>query len=155
MNMQTLALFFLVTLAAGGVAWVFVYPILSGERNAEKRQERIARTEPAVRAASSRSTPKVRREQIEDTLKELEVRNKKQKSIPLPMRISQAGLDWSKRKFIVCSVGVGAALFVAAFFVSGNPLIALSAGFAGGFGAPRWMLAFLKKRREGQFLYNF
>ncbi len=32
--MQTYAVFFLVALAIGGVAWVFVYPILSGERKA-------------------------------------------------------------------------------------------------------------------------
>ena len=49
MAMQTLALFFLVTLAVGGVAWVFVYPTLSGERQAEQRQERVVRAEPVAR----------------------------------------------------------------------------------------------------------
>src|SRR6185312_14224819 len=138
MGMQNLALFFLVTLAVGGLVWVFVYPILSGERQAEQRQERVVRAEPVVRATSGRNTPKVRREQVEDTLKELEVRNKKQKNVPLAVRISQAGLDWSKRKFIIISVIVGAALFIGAFVMSGNPLVALGAGFAGGFGLPRW-----------------
>ena len=28
-------------------------------------------------------------------------------------------------------------------------------GFAGGFGVPRWLLAFLKKRREANFLHHF
>ena len=64
MPMQTLAMFFLVALAAGGVIWVFVYPILSGERKAERRQESVARSEPAAaprgrapapRCAASRS----------------------------------------------------------------------------------------------------
>ena len=64
MAMQTLALFLLVTLAVGGLAWVFIYPIMSGERHAEQRQERVVRTEPVVRAANSRNTPKVRREQV-------------------------------------------------------------------------------------------
>ena len=92
MPMQTLAMFFLVALAAGGLIWVFVYPILSGERKAEKRQESVVRSEPAARvAAASRTGPKVRREQVEETLKELEVRQKKQKNLPLAMRISQAG----------------------------------------------------------------
>ena len=99
----------LAALAAGGVIWVFVYPILSGERQAEQRQESVTRAEPAARvaAAASRGSPKVRREQVEDTLKELEVRQKKQKNLPLPMRISQAGLDWSKRQFIIISVVIG------------------------------------------------
>ena len=75
MPMQTLAIFFLVALAAGGVIWVFVYPILSGERQAERRQESVARSEPAARvAARPQRGPKVRREQVEETLKELELR---------------------------------------------------------------------------------
>jgi tight adherence protein B len=156
MQMQTLAMFFLVALAAGGVIWVFVYPILSGERKAEQRQESFVRSEPAARvAAASRAGPKVRRDQIEETLKELEVRQKKQKNLPLAMRISQAGLTWSKRQYILISVAIGAALFVAIFLVGGGLLAAAGAGFAGGFGMPRWLLAFLKKRRENKFLHNF
>jgi tight adherence protein B len=155
MAMQTLALFFLVTLAVGGVAWVFIYPTLSGERKAEQRQERVVRTEPVARATNSRNTPKVRREQVEDTLKELEVRNKKQKNLPLAIRISQAGLDWSKRQFIIFSSIFGAAMFVVVFIVGGSLIAAVGAGFAGGFGAPRWLLGFLKKRRENKFLLNF
>jgi tight adherence protein B len=155
MAMQTLALFFLVTIAAGGVAWVFIYPTLSGERQAEQRQERVVRTEAVARATNSRNTPKVRREQVEDTLKELEVRNKKQKNLPLAMRISQAGLNWSKRQFIIFSTIFGVALFVAVFVVSGSLIAAVAAGFAGGLGAPRWLLGFLKNRRETQFLHNF
>ncbi|MEA2873830.1 MAG: tight adherence protein [Hyphomicrobiales bacterium] len=156
MQMQTLAMFFLVALAAGGVIWVFVYPILSGERKAEQRQESFVRSEPAARvAAATRTGPKVRRDQIEETLKELEVRQKKQKNLPLAMRISQAGLNWSKRQYILISVAIGGALFVAVFLVGGGLLAAAGAGFAGGFGMPRWLLAFLKKRRENQFLHNF
>src|SRR5437868_2026869 len=93
MPMQTLAIAILAALAAGGVIWVFVYPILSGERHAERRQQSVTRTEPAARvAASAGRGPKVRREQVEETLKELEIRQKKLKNLPLPMRISQAGL---------------------------------------------------------------
>ena len=40
--MQTYGLFFLVALAIGGVLWVFVYPILSGERKAEQRMASVA-----------------------------------------------------------------------------------------------------------------
>jgi len=156
MPMQTLALFFLVALAAGGLIWVFVYPFLSGERQAEKRQASVVRSEPAARvAAAAGRGPKVRREQIEDTLKELEVRQKKQRNLPLQMRISQAGLTWSKRQYIIISVAIGLALFIVVFLVGGGVLAAAGAGFAGGFGVPRWLLAFLKKRRENKFLHEF
>jgi tight adherence protein B len=155
MPMQTLAIFVLVALAAGGVIWVFVYPFLSGERQAEQRQQSIARSEPAARVASSARSPKVRREQVEDTLKELELREKKLKNVPLQLRISQAGLEWSKRQFIIISVIIGVVLFLAGFLTGGGILVALGLGFAGGFGIPRWLLAFLKTRRENKFLFHF
>ena len=155
MQMQTLALFMLVALAAGGLIWVFVYPILSGERQAERRQQSVTRSEPAARVVGGRTGPKVRREQVEESLKELELRQKKAKNLPLPIRISQAGLNWSKRQFIIISVAIGAALFIAGFLSGGGILVAAGLGFAGGVGIPRWMLTFLKGRREAQFLYNF
>ena len=39
MNTQTLALAFLAATAIGGLAWVFLYPLLSGERKAEARRQ--------------------------------------------------------------------------------------------------------------------
>src|SRR5262249_36607740 len=99
--MDALALFFLVSVAIGGVAWVFIYPLLSGERKAEKRMESVASTAPAVRSGTSRTAQRSRREQVEGTLKELEDRQKKAKSVPLSVRITQAGLDWSKRRFMI------------------------------------------------------
>ncbi len=42
--MQTLAIFLLVTFCAGAVAWVLVYPYLSGEKEAEKRMLSVAKT---------------------------------------------------------------------------------------------------------------
>ena len=47
--MQLYALFALVAIAIGGVAWVFVYPFLSGEREAERRKASAARAEPVDR----------------------------------------------------------------------------------------------------------
>src|SRR5204863_1190696 len=67
----------------------------------------------------------------------------------------QAGLSWTKRQYLIISVAIGLALFVVVFVVGGGVLAAAGAGFAGGFGVPRWLLAFLKKRRENKFLHNF
>jgi tight adherence protein B len=150
--MQNYGLFFLVALAIGGVLWVFVYPILSGERQAERRVASVARTEPMVR--QTRSAPKARRD-IEGTLKELEEREKKKKRIPLAIRIEQAGLSWTKQKFMLISGGIGLVAFALAIFLGLGLLAALGFAFAGAFGIPRWVLSFLKKRRESKFLNNF
>src|SRR5215470_9118379 len=145
MNMQMLAVFFLVAAAAGGVAWVFLYPSLSGQRKAEQRRESVARAEPAARRTPGRSAQKSRREQVEETLKELEDRSKKAKSVPLSMRIARAGLTWSKQKFFMISAMLGVAAFLGT--IPAGPI-----GFAAGLGLPRWILSFLKNRRELKFI---
>ncbi len=148
--MQPLVLFVLVSVAIGGIAWVFVYPVLSGERKAEKRRESIARAEPVARV--SRGQQKSRRDSVENTLKELEERRKKQKSLPLSTKIALAGLSWSKQKFMVVSGLLGFFAFALGFLADAGILPALALGFAAGFGVPRWMLSYLKKRRENKFL---
>ena len=64
MQMHSLAMFFLASVAMGGVVWVFIYPILSGERKAEQRMASVAKTEP-VRARAARGPQRSRREQVE------------------------------------------------------------------------------------------
>src|SRR4029079_16556532 len=154
MKMQTLAMFGMVATAIGGVAYVFIYPFLSGERKVEQRFASVARPEPVARKVV-RTQQKSRREQVEDTLKELDIKAKKPKSLPLPMKIAQAGLSWSKNQFLMISAGLGLFGFLAVFITVGSLLPALGVGFAMGFGVPRWLLSFLKKRREKKFLNNF
>ena len=152
--MNTISLFFLVSVAIGGIAWVFIYPFLSGEKKAEKRMESVARSAPAVRvAAAARLTQKSRREQVEGSLKELEA--KQAKSPPLTARISQAGLSWSKNQFIMISAGLGTIAFLGFLMSDAGLPATLAAGFAAGFGLPRWILRFLKRRREAKFIAAF
>jgi tight adherence protein B len=150
MKMQALALSFLAATAIGGVAWVFVYPLLSGEKKAENRRAAVAKPEPAARQAEK--SQRSRREQVEGTLKDLEARRLKEKSISLSTRLTQAGLDWSTQKFMVMSGVLAAAVFAVATLAGGGLLGGGGLAFAAGFGLPRWLLSYLKKRREKNFL---
>jgi tight adherence protein B len=150
---QAIAVFFLAAAAIGGVIYVFVYPILSGERKAEQRIQSVAKTEPLTRAA--RGPQKSRRDAIESTLKDVEERHKKSKSVPLSVRISQAGLSWSKRQFAMISAGIGLGMFIIGLLFGAGLLVGAGLGFAGAFGVPRWLLSYLKKRREAKFLEAF
>jgi len=152
--MDSIALFFLAAVAMGGVVWVFVYPFLSGERHAEKRMETVARTG-SVPARATRNPTKTRREQVEGTLKELEQRSVKAKSVPLSVKIAQAGLTWSKQRFFITAGLLGLFGFLAVMLIDGGLLAALGIGFAMGCGMPMWLLKFLKKRREAKFLQGF
>jgi tight adherence protein B len=150
MTMQTLALAFLAAVAIGGVAWVFLYPALSGEQKAAQRREALAKNEPVSRRGDRGQ--RSRREQVEESLRELEDRAKKSKAVALTSRISQAGLSWSKQQFIIISAVLGVSTFLTVWIVGGGFLVALAFGFAAGFGVPRWLLNHLKKRREQKFL---
>jgi tight adherence protein B len=154
MKMQTLALFFMSAVAIGGIAWVFLYPILSGERQAEKRRATVTRNAPAARS-TGRTQQKSRREQVEETLKELDVKSKNSKNPPLQIRIAQAGLEWSKQKFLAMAAGCGIAALLVTLVSGMGLLAALAMGFAAGCGMPLWLLSYLKKRREKKFLEAF
>jgi tight adherence protein B len=151
MNLQTLALAFLAAASLGGLAWVFIYPLLSGERKAEDRRASVAKAEP-IAARQSQKDQRSRREQVEGTLKELEARRLKDKKVTLNTRLMQAGLDWDPRKFMLISGIMAVIVFGLTMLAGGGLLGAIGLAFAAGFGLPRWALSFLKKRREKNFL---
>lgn len=149
--MQTIAVFFLVSVAFGGTAYVFLYPYLSGERKAAQRVQNVAKPEPLARVA--RGPQKSRRDAVESQLKDFEERRKKSnRGTPLSVRITRSGLSWSKRQFAIISAIIGLAMFVLGFVSGTGLLVAAVLGFVGAFGIPRWLLSFLRKRRETRFV---
>jgi tight adherence protein B len=150
MKMQALAFAFLAAAAIGGLAWVFIYPLLSGEKKAASRRASVAKSEPAARQVDKNQ--RSRREQVEGSMKDLEARRQKEKKVSLSVRLTQAGLDWSAQKFTVVSGIFAVASFLLAMLFGGGLLAAVGLAFAAGFGLPRWALGYLKKRREKKFL---
>jgi tight adherence protein B len=151
--MQPLALAFLVAVTIGGLGWVFIYPFLSGERRMEQRRESVARTVPTRQARVV--VGKSRRDQVEETLKEIEARHKANKRPSLAVRISRAGLTWSKKRFFITAAVLGVVGFLGFMFTGMGILPAVGVGFAAAFGLPFWILSFLRKRREAKFLAGF
>lgn len=145
----------LITLAVAGLMYALVYPYLSGDIKAQKRQAAFT-TGAADRAVAGRGSvdPAKRRKAIAESLKEVEEKNKK-KRIDLEQRIAQAGLTWTKQGFLISSVlfGVGLAgvLFVTHFSL---PVVA-GMGLVGVFGLPNWLLSFLRNRRIAKFIDEF
>src|ERR1700735_1195728 len=121
MKMQTLALAFLASSAIGGLAWVFIYPLLSGEKKAEDRRAPIAKPEPAA-ARQTDKAQRSRREQVEGSLKEVEARRQKDKKVSLTTRLTQAGLSWTPQKFMIVS-GILAVAFFGLTMMGGGGLL--------------------------------
>jgi tight adherence protein B len=114
----------------------------------------VARSEP-ISARPSRTAQRSRREQVEGSLKELEEKRRKAKRLPLSIRLTQAGLKWSKQRFMITAAALGLGAFVLLMVVGAGLLPSLGFAFAAGGGLPFWMLGFLKKRRESKFLNIF
>jgi tight adherence protein B len=153
MNLPTIAIFFLSFVALGGVIYVFLDPILTGEAKAEKRQQAIQG--PARTTRGLRGPEVSKRDQVLQSLKELDSKQKKAKSPPLSTQIEQAGLDWTKRQFFLVSVASALGLCALVFLSSGSLPAAGGALFVGGLGLPRWYLKRRKAKRLAAFAKEF
>jgi tight adherence protein B len=151
--MSSMAYAFLITVAVGGVLYVFIYPMLSGEKRVEQRMREISADEiQAKRGRKTADSTTARRQQVEDTLKQLEAKQKNVKNPPIEMRLQQAGLSISKKQFYVFSAVAGLIAFLLMLLSGMGLWLALAAIPAGGFGIPRWVVGYLKKKREAKFI---
>lgn len=154
MDMNALLVAAMAALCVGGVLYAFVYPLLSGEAKAEKRQAAFASANPRRRAVDQQADAAARRKQITDSLKEVEARNKPRK-VNIDNRIAQAGLTWTRRRYFIFS-GVCAVVFgLLMMFMSGHIFLAVAMAGVGGVGFPLWLLNFLRKRRLKKFIGVF
>lgn len=161
MDQQTLILVgaaMLAVLALGGAALAFVGPSSGSSGRLQKRLEsaktakvRIPRGKEAVTDNTAQ-----RRKQVQDTLKELERKQKEQQSrLTLRARIEQAGLDIDERTFWIASAITGL-VSIGLLMIWKQPIyVAIMIGFAAAFGLPRWVLGFLKSRRQAAFINEF
>jgi tight adherence protein B len=103
MDVSKLAIIVLAMVAAGAIAYVFIYPYLSGEARGEKRQQAL--TKPASTRAADRLAAATtnRRDSVAQSLKEIEARENARNKVTLENKIAQAGLDWDRRKFYIVS----------------------------------------------------
>ena len=155
-----LAFVFMVAIAVGGLVIALVYPLIVASA-AERRVDQITTGKkdggkPSFRARFQEDQKDVRRRQIQDSLKQIEDKEKeRKKKLTLRTRIEQAGLDIPVRVFWMISAALGAVFFLIPA-VFGLPLILnLAMGFVGFLGFPRWFLNFLRKRRQNVFLNDF
>ena len=156
MDINSITLVVLAMIAVGGVFYAFVYPYLSGDMRAEKRQAALKTAVPAAskRVADRAADPAARRKQVADSLKELELKGKSKK-LSLEAKSSQAGLAWSRSRFTMISVVLGVVTGLLCVYFSGVFYYFFAGLVIGGFGIPNWILSFLKKRRINKFINEF
>ncbi|PPD44256.1 MAG: pilus assembly protein [Methylocystis sp.] len=144
----------LIVITVAGLMYAFVYPYLSGDIKAQKRQAALTGGSSDRAGAGKGVDPAKRRKLITESLKEVEERNKK-KRLDLEQRITQAGLTWTKQMFLIGSVAFGLLVAFLLFVVNGDLLIVAGGAIVGMFGVPNWLLSFLRKRRIAKFIDAF
>ncbi|MCA0406788.1 MAG: type II secretion system F family protein [Proteobacteria bacterium] len=151
MDTRQIIIAVLATLGAGGLAFAFLEPLLSGANRAEKRQAALIEPRAKRRAAEDTST---RKRQISESLKELEAR-KSSKELTLEQRFERAGLDWTRQKFFTMSAVGGGIVALLLFVLTGQPVSLIGGGVIGGLVIPRWLLNRMCKTRTKKFLEEF
>ncbi|CAN1484831.1 TadB Flp pilus assembly protein TadB [Rhabdaerophilaceae bacterium] len=152
MDTTTIMIALLTVFSIGAIGIVVVEPLLNGQARAEKRHEAI--TAGSGRKRVVEETTK-RRRQVAETLKEIEDRQAKSNTLTLEQKFRQAGLDWTRKKYIVFSVLIALVLGFLLLVATRQPILALGASFVGGLGVPPWLLKRWAKKRQKQFLEEF
>ena len=169
LDTTTIAFIALAGFSAAAMLYALLYGRIESEQRQQKRMSSVKAT--ANDKAKSRTAREMandankRRKAVQDTLKQLDERQKDRDNMikrpPIKLQIQQAGLTWTMQVFILISVVAGFLFAFVAIFVQGFDLspkaiaIVLGAGLAGGFGLPRWIISYLRKRRIKKFLDEF
>ncbi len=149
-----LAAMALAALAVGGVVYVLVMPFMSGERKASQRVANVAQSKAQRRAALPQPL-QMRKQQVQDTIKNIEAKQKKAKRVPLRTRLIRAGLTIKPRTYYLLSLFAGLLGGLIVLITGSSPLVSLMVAFVCGFGLPRWLVARMIKRRQAKFLFEF
>ncbi|MFT3989162.1 type II secretion system F family protein [Aestuariivirga sp.] len=164
-DITQLAFIAMVAVAVGGVAIALLFPLFS-DQGGSKRVKAIADGRRAALSAPQKSAAAgrlmdgqkdSRRKQIQETLKQIEDREKaeRKKRMTLRMMIMQSGLDMSTRTFWMASLITGILFAIVPIVFSIPWYVAILAFLVGTFGFPRWFLGFLRRRRQNIFLNDF
>lgn len=146
-----------VFIAVAGLGFAFSG---GGETRTQKNRMAAAVGQPTQRTkrqVSAVDGAAQKRKQVQDSLKELEERQKaeRKKSLTMRARLEQAGLSWSPAKFWIISAIAGGVAALVAFVTGQNIILVIAAGVIAGLGLPRWVLGMARGRRQKRFTSNF
>lgn len=133
----------------------------AGPTKMQKRTRQITSEKKAKRdgifSFMKADDPSSRRRQIEESLGDIEARqkDKRKKSKTLKAKLIHANWELSPQVFTLISVAIGATIGILLLLITRKPLIAGGAAFVVGFGLPRWFLGMVIARRQKKFTMAF
>jgi tight adherence protein B len=143
-------------IAVGGVGWVVVGAMGDGQKDARKKAV-MDSAGPRKNRTQQIDQTQQRRRQVQDSLKEIEDKQKsaKKKSLTLKSRIEQAGFTFSPKVFWIASGVMAIVGFLGALLTGQSLLIAGGLSVAAGLGLPRWYLGMRRTGRQKKFTGEF
>ncbi len=152
-----LSVIVLAAISVGLIAYVVAYPFLSGEKKAEKRTAEIAtqsRRSGSVRTSDADNLVH-RKKQVQDSMQEIERKQKAKGKVTLRTRLERAGLDLTPQAFYIGSVVLGLGLGLGTFIMGAPIAAAAGAGFVGTLGLPRFLVNKKTQMRQKKFINEF
>ncbi len=142
----------LVVLLAGGAIMAFS----SGNGSAVAQKRVAALTRPVVRGAKTDGAA-TRKRNMQTAIKDFEKKQAEKKAvITLRRRLDQAGLGATSTKmFWIASASLAGLTLMFCLIRHQSLLVMALAAVGTGLGLPRWILSFLKNRRERKFTDDF
>ena len=150
-----LAAMALAGLAIGGAVYVLVLPYFSGERKAEKRMANVAQGQTRALRRPTAQPLQTRRQQVQDSIKNIEAKQKANKRVPLRIKLIRAGLSITQRTYYLLSLLTGVLGGLIVLITGSSLIVSVLVAFACGFGLPRWVVSRMTKRRQAKFLIEF
>ncbi|MGH9695339.1 MAG: type II secretion system F family protein, partial [Bryobacteraceae bacterium] len=141
-------------IGVGGFVYVLFIPYTSGERKANKRVDNVAQGQRIVRKRATQSL-QIRKQQVQDTIKDIEAKQKRKKWMPLRTRLIRAGVTMKTRTYYLLGLLAAAAGGFIVLITGSSALVSVLVAFAVGFGLPRFVLARMTKSHQAKFLLEF
>jgi tight adherence protein B len=153
-NLVSFGAALLAALAVGALAYAFLYPYFSANREKESRIRGLIAPK-GRESLSALEQAASRRKSVVDTLKDMENRQRAAEKISLRLRLERAGLDMTPRAYWLWSSVCGVVLVVIVTLtlpLSATRLfLTVVIGLIGVFGVPRWFVNKLVSRRQVAF----
>lgn len=159
-DLPQLAVYVLISLAVGGLAYALFAPMFS-KSEASKRVDAVATSQKAsgrqnVKSKLLEESKDARRKQIQETLNQLgENEKQRRKRMNIKVMLEQTGLDVSMRLFWMLSFASGMALAIATLAFGLPWYVWIAAFVVGMWGLPRWVVKYLRNKRQQVFLNDF
>ena len=158
-DISVIAFVVLAALGFGGIIFAFMFDSVANEAKQAKRLNTIKARDvvSSTKAAERLNDAAKRRKSVQDSLKELDEKNKakNRKKVTLKKMIAQAGMKITVQQFFLFSFGFGIVATILALIAGFSWIVLAGTFFVATFGIPRWWVSMKRKRRFKQFANEF